>query len=87
MKLPEKVWYHDDLTDKEWRLLVACLSLANSTGEFQASADRLSKMIGSDLRYTFKILGRMTHKGYMTTLKGGSGRAPAKRKLSWKALQ
>ena len=87
MKLPDGIFTHDDLTDKEFRLLVACIAEANGAGELQASATKLGKMIHSDVRYTFKMLSNITQKGYIVTTAGGNGRAPAKRKLTYKAMK
>ena len=81
------IFEHSDLTDKEFRALVVCVTLGDSNGEFVASAAKLGKMAQTDQRYAFKVLAALTSKGYLETVKSGNGRAPARRKITNKALR
>lgn len=86
MKVTTKLLEHDDLTDKEFRTVVAMTLMANKEGEFGLSAKLLGELVKSDQRYAFRLLASLTEKGYIESVKPGSGRRPGTRRLTAKAL-
>ena len=86
MKVTSKVLEHADLTDKEFRTVVAVTLAADREGEFSVSAKDLAGMVKTDQRYAFRLLGALKQKGYIEEVTPGSGRRPSKRRLTEKAL-